>query len=242
MRALNRYRMLLAAFMIVCVAALIAALCLKPEEFAFHLMIEITVAAATLVLTVLVVEDMLEHRRRKERAEQWAVVKKNTLVSLWRATYEMAFYNVQLLFPDDYLSLEERRGVSTLMKPTVEEAEHLHKLLARLSQYVISVDPSSCRRLDPGRMREWYRASKPYLSAISDRVVPRLAQFAPDHPVMMHVLQIESLSGNLDELEQTSPTAKLFGSPDAVPIIGITDHCVAVYAILTTEEEDAFKS
>src|SRR5204863_191075 len=68
------YRWLI-SFLLLAVLCGILAYVVDAHHFGFHILVEGAMAFFTLFLTVVIVERLLEHQRREERKEQWAIVR-----------------------------------------------------------------------------------------------------------------------------------------------------------------------
>jgi hypothetical protein len=190
-RWLDRYRVWLAVFATVSIVTFIASLWLKPDEFLFHFFIEMSIAAVTLIVTVLVVEDMLEHRRKMERDEHWAVIRQTTLMELTASVG-----NVVLWGP---LLLKNGRGnngnkllravVENERIPTKEVTELMKDLIDELTKEKI-LNNSGCYNSEA--LAGWQRQCEKRLDIILQKIIPRMIQFAPGHPIMKNLLDLES--------------------------------------------------
>jgi hypothetical protein len=188
------YRWLL-VFAVGSAAFAVLSWCLEPEPRIFwsHVAVELTVASLTLLLTVVVVERLLEHQRREERDRQWELVRLFTERDLEFTVWTIAFTTISILSIIDIKDINDIRTVLREIFTTLNKADVLQAMW-RLEQNLIV--ENGMKETDPcskgQSMSEWCHENEHTLTHVGRDLVPRFLQFAPDHPVMTDLLNLEA--------------------------------------------------
>ena len=78
----------------------LAAYRLDAEHFWFHILVELFIAMLMVLLTIVIVEKMLEYRQEKERKERWAVIRNDSLDYLEMVLYIIVVRTAAQLLDD----------------------------------------------------------------------------------------------------------------------------------------------
>ncbi len=219
---------------------LIAALCgivaysMEPHHFWFHIFIEVTIAAFTLVLTVIVIEDLLEYRRDRDRKDQWRVVREFTLRRLYHFITSIIRAS-SMLTPEGLKAYDEFRPVIDLDDEVTPEKL---KAFAQFGRKLDDLYSKGDLKLLSKDLNMWHVNSTAKLKEILHHVLPRFLQFAPEHPAMEYLFELEWISLWIQSLDDI---IKKPDFPDDssgwLPMIAHTSRCGAMICDNLVDEQ-----
>jgi len=191
-RWLYSYHFVLAAFGVLSAACVVAAAFLDREgTFAYLGLLELGVGAATILLTVLLIERVLEHRRARDRTEHWKEVREHSITSLWLSMGHVAglAYAAFLTRPErespDHLRVVER-VTAGCERPAAGTAVAIEALAGLLRAGTRPPGPVLIRRA-----RWWVHRASRYLDHIRDTIIPRLLQATADHELNRLLMRLD---------------------------------------------------
>lgn len=218
------YHFVLAAFGVLSAGCVIIAAFLDREgTFVYLGMLELGVGSATILLTVLLIERVLDQRRAREREGHWKEVREHSITSLWVSMGHVAglAYAAFLTRPSrespERIKLIEQvtRGCERGCAGTAAAIKELASLL-RSGEVALSPDSGLKRRA-----RWWIHRASRHLDHIRETLIPRLLQATDDHELNRLLMRLDqtgfALQGRLAlaglgiGLEE-----RLTGTPDAV--------------------------
>ncbi len=193
-RWLYSYHFVLAAFGVLSVGCVVAAAFLDPEgTFAYLGLLELGVGSATILLTVLLIERVLEHRRARERTEHWKEVREHSIASLWVSMGHVAglayaaFLTRLERESQDHLEVIDRVSAGC-ERPSAGTAAAIEELAGLLRAGADSVRPGS--RL-VRRARWWVHRASRQLDHIRETLIPRLLQATTDHELNRLLMRLD---------------------------------------------------
>ena len=164
-------------------------------HFWFHLCLEIAVALGIIVITVTIVEKLVERQRREELKAEWSRVRSATIETLCMGLVQIAGYIFLFLYAkkeqkqrDESAAIIRVLG-KTLLQPTNETIEAVGRMSELLAAGggVVEVDERLCTRI----ILLWRRQIKPRLDTIRMTVIPRLLNAEADRPLLEELMQLD---------------------------------------------------
>jgi hypothetical protein len=193
-RWLYSYHFVLSALGVLSVACVIAAFVLDRDGTIAYLgLLELGVAFATILLTLLLIERVLDYRRTREQAEHWKEVREHSIATLWVSMGHVAglAYAAFLTRPEresaEYLRVIERVTAGCEW-PTAGTAAAIEEL-AGLLRGGTEATPASPKLVR--RARWWVRRASRHLDHIRETIIPRLLQATSDHELNRLLMRLD---------------------------------------------------
>jgi hypothetical protein len=193
-RWLYSYHLILAAFGVVSVGCVVAAGLLDPDgSFVYFGLLDLGIGAATMLLTVVLIERVLDHRRAREREEHWKEVREHSVASLWLSMGHIAglAYAGLLTRPErespDHLQVIEQVAAGC-ERPVAGTAAAIADLAGLLRAGTLPPGGGLTRRV-----RWWTRRATRHLDHIREAIIPRLLQATDDHELNRLLMRLDRL-------------------------------------------------
>lgn len=185
------YHGLLVLFFVLSIVFAMVSGIAHPSHFWWHICIELSVALFTLLLTVVIVEKMLDHQRTKEQERRWSSIKTYTIDTLTGLVSEITLHALSLLNDQEQTrNIYTARMESCRNSATKEGAAILNEIPPILA---VNLASSGCpSAFEHRRLGLWYIENDFAFGILLDIVAPRFNDFAPDHPVIENVLELQS--------------------------------------------------
>jgi|GEM_PF-6656822 len=193
-RWLYSYHLVLVGSGVLSIASIVAAAFLDREgSIAYMGLLELGIGAATMLLTVLLIERVLDHRRAREREEHWKEVREHSIASLWVGMGHIAglAYAALLTRPEqespDHLRVIEQVAAGC-ERPTAGTATVIAELADLLRAGTLPPGGRLVRRI-----RWWVRRAARHLDHIREAIIPRLLQATDDHELNRLLMRLDQL-------------------------------------------------
>jgi hypothetical protein len=193
-RWLYSYHFVLAAFGVLAVACVLAAALLDPDGTVAYLgLLNLGTGSVTLVLTVVLVERVLEHRRAREREQHWREVREHSVASLWVSMGHVAglAYAAFLRRPEreapEHLRLIDR-VIAGCERPTAGTGAAIEELARLLRAGTDAMPPG---RGLIRRARWWVHRASRHLDHVREAIIPRLLQATTDHELNRLLMRLD---------------------------------------------------
>lgn len=225
---LNLYYGPLALFTILAIVFICFANAADHEgHFWFHLSVELAVAFAMIVVTVLMVERMLEYRREQDRHAQWTEVRNYTVTVLWSSMVQVSGFAFSLFIPAQTKAQPANQQLldSVLAgtgNPTAQTVQAMEQLIDLLNQ---SFQQTPKDQALANRLLLWMKPCLPRFTYIREAIIPRLLHTTTDRHLHMLMMQLDIaafwLQGKLAMLEFGAAAGEVAtaGSEDVVDLI-----------------------
>jgi hypothetical protein len=152
------------------------------EHFWFHICLELSVGMLMLLVTVVLVERMLEYRRGVEQKHRWALVRKDTLIF-----YDLILRNIVQVSASDLLDKPElSRGSSDSYKAVENE---LKKQCATLEQ----TDDAQAMKTWAQKIIDWHGTLTPVFNMLRTVVIPPILYSSKNRTFVRCVLVTQAL-------------------------------------------------
>lgn len=193
-RWLYSYHFVLAAFGVVSVACVSAAALLDPDRTIAYLgLLNLGTSSATVVLTVVLVERVLEHRRARERERHWREVREHAVASLWVSMGHIAgLAYAGLLTRPERDSPAHLRAIELVAAGCERPAAGTAAAIADLAD-LLRAGTLPPRGGLTRRVRWWTRRATRPLDHIRETIIPRLLQSTDDHELNRLLMRLDRL-------------------------------------------------
>jgi hypothetical protein len=156
---------------------------LDHEHFWFHVCVELAIASFMLVLTVIFVERMLEYRREQERKERWAMIRRDTFVSLDSVLTFIVLYSV--------IDLLDEPTPSTEMQDTSSAYYKVAQDLTKKSEALKAARDAAAMQAWAHKMFAWHDTIAPVVNMLRSVTVPHFLHSTGNRTLLRLVLGLE---------------------------------------------------
>ena len=191
---LYSHRVVLFGFGVLSAAGIVGAALIDPDgSFVYLGLLELGVACATIFLTVVLIDRVLDRRRARDRTEHWKDVRQHSVASLWisighisRLAYAAFLTSADRESPD-HISVIERLTAGC-ERQSVGTANAIEKLAGLLRTAAVTLPPGPHLTR---RASWWIHHSSRNLDHIRETLIPRLLQATTDHELNRLLMRLD---------------------------------------------------
>lgn len=156
---------------------------LDHDHFWFHVCIEFAIASLMLVLTVMLVERMLEYRREQERKERWSLIRNDTFVSLDTILMNIVRFSI--------IDLLDEPIPSTGMHHTQSAYDKVAQDLTEKNETLKDAKDAKAMQEWAHKMLAWHNTLAPVFNMLRTVTIPQFLHSTRNRTLLRIVLGLE---------------------------------------------------
>ena len=159
------------------------------EHFWFHICVELSVGMLMLLVTVVLVERMLEYRREMEQKQRWSLVRGDTLVF-----YKLILLKIVIASAVDLLDK------SHLLADSSDSYKAVENELKTQCGILAQTDDAQAMKAWAQKIIEWHATLSPVFNMLRTVVVPPILYSSRNRTLVRCVLMTQGLIGTSEIL------------------------------------------